>query len=70
MATFQTNTFTLREFKEKTGLTRNNAQITLKQMVMEKRLSVGQRKAKGGVENVYTWNFNMFYNNPFNKGKK
>ena len=66
----QHDTFTLKDFRQRTGLTRNNAQIALKQMVMDQRLNVGQRKVRGHIENVYTWNFNSFYNDPFNKGKK
>jgi hypothetical protein len=72
----QADTFTLKDFRERTGLTRNNAQKALKQMVMDNRLSVGRKKGTrngktaGFEENVYAWNFNEFYNNPFNKGKK
>jgi hypothetical protein len=45
-------------------------------MVTEQKLRVGRRKGtRNGKtasydENVYAWNFNEFYNNPFNKGKK
>jgi hypothetical protein len=76
MVISQTNTFTLKDFRERTGLSRSKAIEALQRMVMEQRLRVGQRKGtRNGKtasfnENVYAWNFNEFYNNPFNKGKK
>jgi hypothetical protein len=73
----QTDTFTLKDFMERTGKSRSKSILALQNMVMEQRLKVGRKKttmkngkAGNGFENVYAWNFNEFYNNPFNKGKK
>ena len=72
----QTDTFTLKDFMERTGRSRSRAIIALQNMVTEQKLRVGRRKGmKNGKtasydENVYAWNFNEFYTNPFNKGKK
>ena len=76
MDTSQTDTFTLKDFMERTGRSRSRAIIALQNMVTEQKLRVGRRKGtRNGKtasydENVYAWNFNEFYNNPFNKGKK